>query len=579
MVPSVVLLGLLGPLAAPPADPVPLTAEVLVARVRGLVLDGIELEGLRRGYNLVAAKVLQRHPQLRDVAAAAGVPEAFASWEDLAAELFHLADAVEPAIGGLSAQEKEEAMALAAGWLRRGRIILPEAARWHCRRDPWRKRTPPDARELARFRAALAAPALARLAGLLRPGRPGESAGRASGLEPEAGAFAPLRIDAALLRTAVAFAEDFLRSYEEDAAPCPAASAEEWLGLLAAGVARPGEAAAASFAAARPDPLVVRGLERLFADLSREVLGLDPLSTARAVEALERDGGLVAAFSGYGVRAGEPFGLPFQLAVTDYLWALRGARGRLVWLREQADLDALLADPTVRRLVLVGHGSMEGYGYEGLTGPPEETIARCLAWAKARAGELAPRLQSLVEEGDPRPIRAFLEDELSLGWRGWGYEDFARLAARPGFQAKDEIVLYACSVDELEVRGVPEGFREALFAEIGASSDAASWLELRRAGSSWLFEAVDPSTGESFRDAIPGFLAAVQRRLGRPLDVEVKRDWVKLLARRSGRFAGTAWVGDYAAWPSGQTWSEQDLAARVREALGGASRTRGDPPR
>ena len=314
------------------------------------------------------------------------------------------------------------------------------------------------------------------------------------------------------------------------------------------------------------EPRVAAGLNRLFMDLSREILGVDPRQTARLVSQLPRDEGAVLAMGGYLVRAGGLAGVVLHQVGTDCLQLALGKRLRIVWLGERGELENLLLNPSVTEIRLIGHGTMESFAYEGFTGPPEQTLARLLSWCRENASEIGSGLVETIERRNAKPLLAHLDRELRLGWRSWDYADFQAIARRAEYRVKDKLVLYACGLDEVIVRDAPNGFRRTLLEVVDTQKQAARWLAFRRSGKSFSLSPVSTAADRSFRSGLPRLLAEVARRLG-PLQIEGRRDFVKLLARDARRFPGASWAQDFVLWPEGRVWETAELVRDIREAL------------
>ncbi len=548
-----------------------LTRDDVLQRVRSILSEGFEVDRLRGALNLLLRKALQRYPRLRPLLAAARIPENLQTPEEFSAEILHWMEKILPRLFEASALEREQLLALAARWLENGRVPLDEAVFWALTSgDGWRRLRSPGDRDLALLRERIVRLTKRRLA---------KHGGGRTGAEtsPEPAELPALAIEPILVRTLAIFVEDFLSHYEEGACPVPAATGEEYAGILAKGALPPSKHDTQPYAAVRPDPRVMRGIERLFADLTREALGLDPCETARLVGVLP-DGGWSLAAGGYFVRAGEPFLLPLHRVAADYLQLARGSKIKIEWLRERADLERILLDPAAKRIILAGHASIDGYAFEGFTGPPEETLARLLAWIRDHAGDLAPRLRQVVEEGDfeLEPLRSFLDRELDTGWRRWSYADFQAIASRPGFVPKERLIVYACSVGEVEVEvevaALAAELRMALLAELRASEDAGQWLEFSQHGRTFTFSPLRPAADRRFREAFPALLGAVGRRMNGsgPVHVEARRDFSRLLARETGRFPGISSALDFLSKPDGTAWEPEDVVRDVKREMAGA---------
>jgi len=532
---------------APAAEP---GREDVIARVRSLATDGVEVERLARAYNLVAGKVFERLPQLRLAARQLRLPERFADAGAFSEALLGFAESINPRLVHTSERAKADLIARLEEWLSKGRIRLGEATFWYLTRDEsWR--------QIERLRRTRV--------GLARPDAGGE------GDRKPVGAGVPWSLpslDPHLVRMAAAALEDFLTHYEEGATPIPAATPEEF-GRIVTGSdpASPG-ARAPGLRDLKPDPLVARGLERLCADLCREVLGLDPRTTARLVEGLPaaRDG--VILITGYAVRAGEPAGLLLLPVLLDYLHLSLGERFAVHWVRGRDDLEAALVDPALRRVVLMEHASLSSFAFEGLTGPPQESLPCLLEWIRLRANDLAPHLEKVLHDGDTRPLASFLSEELDAGWRRWELADLAALAARPDFVPKDRITLFACAVDEVVVEAADKRFRDALLEELQAHPDAGEWLSFDARDAVVTLEPLWPDADARFRAGLPTLLQAAKRRWGqKALRVAARPDFLKLLARETRRFPGTASGYDYARHPVGFSWDPADLVRRIEKAL------------
>ena len=310
---------------------------------------------------------------------------------------------------------------------------------------------------------------------------------------------------------------------------------------------------------------MVQGLGRLFDDLTRVALGVDPERLRRRVALLPESPGWVFALPRYAVREGGLIGAPFHAAVLDYFQLALGKRARIVWLHEMEDLKTLLLDPAVTHLVLGGHGSMRGYSFEGLAGLPAETIARVLSWLRRQAEELAP----LVAETAENSVAVYnaVAKSLGAGWRAWDLADFETIAATPGFRKKKLLILFACSVDEIHVAKTPEEFRGVLLSVLSRSPETTAALEARQRGDSFFFSPLSPSANRSFREALPTVLSTVAKKLGKPLQIEAQPDFVGVVAEESRRFPGLSWVHDFLRNPEGHDWDAETYVQELREAL------------
>jgi hypothetical protein len=541
-------------LACDGAPPAALSSEAFVDAVRRTAAAGVDADRARAAYNLLARRVFARYPQLLPPARLAGIPEQLSSREDFACAVIQALLAVDlPALTGLPPNHAEELRALAATWLQRG-LRLDELVEWDAtRRGGWPAPRPAPRGDLDEL--------------LLRCRASAAPGGTPRNL-PEAQP-ARLQVTPELVRAAVAFLEDFLSSYgegeREQASEPPGRAPAALLRLLIA-PGRPRAEGKVPFQEASADPAVSRGLERLFRDLGRELFGIDAAETRGLVERLPEKEGWVIAFGGY-LEEGAP-GVAFHRLAADYIQISLGSRMRVVWLRAREDLEELLLDPAVKRLVLAGHASMGSYSFQGFRGPPEEVAARLLSWAAANAAELALEASAALAAGDGRSLRAYLARELGLGWETWRYEDFERIAALPRFEKKERIILYACSTGEVIVHPQEDGFEAALVAELREQPGIASLLHFRRERGGYSIDPLSPSAAPAFREALPQLLAGVRRRLGSPFRVEAGRNFLELLANQSSRFPGVSWGHDFLSQPEGFTWSTERLVAEVREALG-----------
>jgi hypothetical protein len=313
-------------------------------------------------------------------------------------------------------------------------------------------------------------------------------------------------------------------------------------------------------------------LSALFHDLCRQVFGFDPKATGRLVEALPSDGQSVLAIGGYFLY--EVPCLPFYRFFTDSVQLRFGTQMRVVWLDQPRDLQRVLLDPNIRRVVLVGHASMKSYAFEGLSGRPEHTLARLLDWSQERAHELAPKLKQLSEGTPIRAVRSYLDQELGTNWRYHGYDYFSKISADKRFVIKDELVVYACSSGEFRVKCSSRKLGAAVRAELTARPDTAVWLGYSQRGlTRCRFEPLCPSMDRQFRRGFPSFIAAVQARLPEPLEIEAAPDFARLLATRSARFPGTCWVHNFLTTSRGVEWDPGNTLRAIKQAIAAQRQT------
>jgi hypothetical protein len=526
----------------------------LEAAVADLVENGLDLERVRLAYNYLGRSFLDQNPTLRPAVALLGVAERFETLDDLKRSVERIRRRLRIDPGRAWVGRMDE-------WFRRGRVPLDEAAFvFLTQGEAWRRSPEPPPRfdAMARRGPAVGASLHAgetgresRAEGPLRSGSAEEAPGRVP--------TGRVRVTPASLTAALMLLEDFVAGYGSGAAEERAG--ERLLHVVRRGL-RP-QGARDFRAVASPDDLQ-RGFQHLLFDLAALLVGVDPSQSRERVDALP-DGGWAIAFGGY-LR--EAPALPLHGLWTDAIQLALKSRADVVWLRETGDLDRILVDPEVRNLVLVGHASWQGFAYEGLSGPPAETLARLVVWARSRVEDLAPLVDRALAGGDARPLAGFVSRELDLGWKRWRYDDFQRLARRDGFRRKERVVLYGCGLDGVVVEASAAEFEAVLLGELSAHLDAGRWLGFRKLeGSAWGFHPLWPRAADEFRRGLPDLLERVTRRLDRPLAVREAEDFLELIAVEHARFAGNAWIHDFLEHPEGQGWRPREDVRSISRRL------------
>ena len=309
---------------------------------------------------------------------------------------------------------------------------------------------------------------------------------------------------------ALVLLEDFLSCY--DGTPLEACTTSEQIELSAAAVDLL-RRDPVPYAEVEPNENVAAGLRVLFEDLSRAVFGIDPNAVSKLVRQLPRDQGWALAVGGYGVRAGEPLGAPFYALTLDVFQLALGQRAWVVWLSDMDHLRRLLEDPKIERLALMGHGASRSYAFEGLTGEPTATLARLLQWSGGHVRRWS-RVLGQASRGNTQPLDEFIGGELSLQWRRWGERENQSLLQSGSYQPKDEIVIYACCVNELSIRVKPTAtasgqdippweLASQLQRMATVDDPAASWLGFGRSVESVTLHPLTPAMWETFVERIP----------------------------------------------------------------------------
>ncbi len=583
-----------GPSSSLKSSRKPLTAEGFLNQASELVKRGPEFDRVWLGCNFLHSQFMSRYPHLKFAAELGGV-RPFESRFDFARVLLGNASQ-------LGIKMDDDLLRILATWIRRGRLPFADVSmRQIATSQEWRTLAPWPGEDLDWLLRELYAADTANDPGSGQPTTGAGSLGVAkrkphSGLQTRnqegdrverrsSGGFRlDLRVTPQVLRSAILLIEDFLVCYgqTEPGKSLSPQSLDRFGQVLADGAKPwPRDLPRPSFGEIEPDAEVVRGLENLFGDLVREFLGFDTRECNRLVEALPQDEASVIAIAGYTLE--EMAGSPFHRVATDVAQLAQGVGSRIVWLEREEDLNRLLLDPSIRRMLLWGHGSFDGYSFFGLTGRPEETVSRLLIWARCHAEELALRINRLWEK-TPSKVAArgispthdllrFIQRGLDQTYAGWSMREFRALTQTDGFRKKDRITFWACGIDELEVRDVPPTFEEALTAELEVDPQEGAWLGVGRSSSSgvlknYKFYPLSPSCLESFQREFPGLMRRVRTRLGQPFLVTERADFLDLLSEESSRFPGLSWISDFMVFPLGMTWDSAKLVESLSD-LGG----------
>ena len=518
--------------------------------VRSLATDGVPIDRVWISYDFFARKFFARYPQLRAPAEMAGVPLELGSREEFGCAALQWFEAFDGAVLGITQEEKERFARRFATWLALGRIDPEEVVGLWLQSDAsWRRlpELPSVDLEALRARCVVAA-------------RKRRGSGSATRPIPAVEKTPEAQISTVVPRVAVVLFEDFLAHYgDEEPMPLDPLG---FLGLFARAAIPPSNDCYGDVAV---DPHVRRGLALFFRDLGRELLGIDVGEVEQLLAELPEDAANVIALGGY-LGPAELAGVPFHPIATAYAQLAARARQRVVWLGGRRDLEALLEDPSVHRLRIAGHGSMESFQYYGFVGAPEETIPRALTWMRLTGAQPFHRPWRRRFE-DAFAGGAVAGEEIGLVAERFDAEDALAIARRPGFRRKERIVLYACSVNEVFVRSDRSGFRERFMQALKAAPEAGSWLDLDRAGPGFLLGPLTPSADHRFRAELPALLASIDRRPGETIRVDAMPNVLAALAVKWGRFAGTSWAHDFIRDPEGTRWDTGALVEATRATI------------